>query len=43
MELAKLVFEQNTGLTIIMTEKPDKEELIRKYGDDFKNYTGICL
>ncbi len=43
MELAKLVFEQNTGLTIIMTEKPDKEELIQKYGDDYKNYTGICL
>ena len=43
MELAKLVFEQNTGLTIIIKEKPDKEELKVKYGDDYKNYTGICL
>ena len=43
MELAKLVFEETTGLTIIVTPKANKEDLILKYGKNYKNYTGICL
>lgn len=43
MELAKSVFEETTGLTIIVTPKANKEDLKLKYGKNYKNYTGICL
>jgi hypothetical protein len=43
MQLAKTVFEETTGLTIIVTTKANKEDLKLKYGKDYKNYTGICL
>ena len=44
MLLAKTVFEENTGETVIVTDKVDKKLLIKKYGKlEYENYTGICL
>jgi hypothetical protein len=43
MELAKLVFEEATKSTVIVTTKANKEDLKLKYGKNYKNYTGICL
>lgn len=43
MELAKHIFTQNTGAEVYVTEKVDKEDLQNKYGEDYENYTGICL
>jgi hypothetical protein len=44
MELAKRVFEELTGgVPTIVTEKVDKELLMEKYGEDYEDYTGICL
>lgn len=43
MEIAKQVFEENTGLSVFISEKPDKAVLKQLYGDEYENYTGICL
>lgn len=43
MNLAKDIFIVNTGATIYVTEKVDKELLKEKYGENYENYTGICL
>lgn len=43
MELAKHIFEANTGLSVTVSEKPDKQELQRIYGDRYEQYTGMCL
>jgi hypothetical protein len=43
MELAKRVFEELTGVETNITEKVDKEILMEKYGDNYEDYTGICL
>lgn len=43
MNLAKDIFIANTGATIYVTEKVDKELLKEKYGENYENYTGICL
>lgn len=43
MILAKEIFTINTGATVYVTEKLDKELLKEKYGEDYQNYTGICL
>ena len=43
MELAKRVFEELTGVKTVITEKVDKEKLMEKYGENYEDYTGICL
>jgi len=43
MELAQRIFMENTGAPVYITEKVDKELLQEKYGDEYENYTGICL
>ena len=43
MKLAQDIFTANTGATIHVTEKVDKELLRKIYGDEYENYTGICL
>jgi hypothetical protein len=43
MKLAQDIFIAKTGATIHVTEKVEKELLREKYGEEFENYTGICL
>jgi hypothetical protein len=43
MEVAKRIFEEKTGLDIIVTEKVDKEILKAKYGEHYESYTGMCV
>lgn len=40
---AKEVFERNTGAITFIKEKEDKDVLHEKYGENAKNYSGICL
>jgi hypothetical protein len=42
MELAKSSFERITGGTVTIQEKVPKDELIKRYGNNFENYGGIC-
>lgn len=43
MDVAKNIFITNTGASVYVTEKVEKELLKEKYGDDYENYSGICL
>lgn len=43
MKLAQTIFMENTKATVYITDKVDKELLQAKYGDEYENYTGICL
>ncbi len=43
MEIARDMFMQKTGASVYITEKADKNLLREKYGDDYENYSGICL
>ena len=43
MDFAKTIFENKTGVTIHVTEKVEKQLLKQKYGNNYENYTGICL
>ena len=40
---AKEAFETNTGAAIFVKEKEDKDLLVKTYGVNAKNYSGICL
>ena len=42
MELAKSSFERITGAVVTIQEKVPKEELIKRYGNTFERYGGIC-
>jgi hypothetical protein len=44
MILAKTIFEVNTeGAVIFIKEKEDKAVLKQRYGENYENYTGICI
>jgi hypothetical protein len=43
MENAKELFGAITGKEIIVILKEDKEELRKKYGDQYEQFSGICL
>lgn len=42
MQVAKQVFEQ-MGATVVITEKTDKTVLKNIYGDEYEQYTGMCV
>jgi hypothetical protein len=42
MELAKSSFERITGAVVTIQEKVPKEGLIKRYGNAFDKYSGIC-
>ena len=43
MDIAKNIFITNTEANVYITEKVEKGLLKEKYGDDYENYSGICL
>lgn len=43
MNIARGVFEANTGLEIIVKEKENKKELKRIFGENAENFSGLCL
>lgn len=43
MEIAKSIFEANTDSVVMVTQKTKKADLILKYGENYEDYTGICL